>query len=95
MWVTKDNIEILVREEIIHATKDHSKITPRIVEDIIEQFLGILPFKYEPYSEDDILFGLYPNQIEQAKIYDISGLKLEEVTKLVKQSLDGALAAAH
>lgn len=97
MWVTKEFIEVLIKEEIILQSDqiDISKVTPRIITDLVDQFLTILPYKLEPYSEDDIIFGLYPNQIEQTKLYDVSGLSSEEVTHLVKLQLESMLAVMN
>lgn len=97
MWVTKEFIDVLIKEEIMlqSDTIDIGKLTPRITADLVEQFLCILPYKFEPYSEDDIIFGLYPNQIEQTKLYDISSLTQEDVARLVKMQLDSMLSLSN
>lgn len=93
MWVTKEFIDVLIKEEIIlqSDTVDITKVTARITNDLVEQFLSVLPYKFEPYSEDDIIFGLYPNQIEQTKLYDVSGITPEEVSRLVKMQLQSMM----
>lgn len=93
MWVTREFVDMLIREEVIMQSnnidiaKMQVKTDPSIAS-IVNHFLNILPCKFEPYSEDDIIFGLYPDQIEQIKLYDVSGLTSEEVSRLVKVQLE-------
>ena len=93
MWVTREYIDMLIKEEIVLLPEyiEIAKVTPCIIADILDIFLARLPFMFEPYSEDDIMFGMYPDQIEQIKLYDLSSLTREEITQLIRTQVESML----